>query len=101
MATQTKVLSRDMTRNLREESIQMASYRCDSKLAEIRAPRQMVVIIIMAVLFAAAGVLCYESQVPGFGSTLSSLVGFWCRACALFCIHFHVIYRHEDQATPA
>ena len=92
MATRT-VLSRDAARNLREGVYTDGELQgVILELAEVQARLDKNfkwVIIIMAVLFAAAGVLYLSKPGTGFGSTLSSLVGFLgAGLIALFYIHF-------------
>ena len=92
MATRT-VLSRDAARNLREGVYTDGELQgVILELAEVQARLDKNfkwVIIIMAVLFAAAGVLYLSNPGTGFGSTLSSLVGFFgAGLIALFYIHF-------------
>ena len=92
MATRT-VLSRDAARNLREGVYTDGELQgVILELAEVQARLDKNfkwVIIIMAVLFVAAGVLYLSKPGTGFGSTLSSLVGFFgAGLIALFYIHF-------------
>ncbi len=92
MATRT-VLSRDAARNLREGVYTDGELQgVILELAEVQARLDKNfkwVIIIMAVLFAAAGVLYLSKPGNGFGSTLSSLVGFFgAGSIALFYIPF-------------
>lgn len=92
MATRT-VLSRDAARNLREGVYTDGELQgVILELAEVQARLDKNfkwVIIIMAVLFAAAGFLYLSKPSTGFGSTLSSLVGFLgAGLIALFYIHF-------------
>lgn len=92
MATRT-VLSRDAARNLREGVYTDGELQgVILELAEVQARLDKNfkwVIIIMAVLFAAAGVVYLSKPGTGFGSTLSSLVGFLgAGLIALFYIHF-------------
>lgn len=92
MATRT-VLSRDAARNLREGVYTDGELQgVILELAEVQARLDKNfkwVIIIMAVLFAAAEVLYLSKPSTGFGSTLSSLVGFLgAGLIALFYIHF-------------
>ena len=92
MATRT-VLSRDAARNLREGVYTDGELQgVILELTEVQARLDKNfkwVIIIMAVLFAAAGVVYLSKPGTGFGSTLSSLVGFLgAGLIALFYIHF-------------
>ena len=92
MATRT-VLSRDAARNLREGVYTDGELQgVILELAEVQARLDKNfkwVILIMAVLFAAAGFLYLSKPSTGFGSTLSSLVGFLgAGLIALFYIHF-------------
>lgn len=92
MARRT-VLSRDAARNLREGVYTDGELQgVILELAEVQARLDKNfkwVIIIMAVLFAAAGFLYLSKPGTGFGSTLSSLVGFLgAGLIALFYIHF-------------
>lgn len=92
MATRT-VLSRDAARNLREGVYTDGELQgVILELAEVQARLDKNfkwVIIIMAVLFAAAGFLYLSKPGTVFGSTLSSLVGFLgAGIIALFYIHF-------------
>ena len=92
MATRT-VLSRDAARNLREGVYTDGELQgVILELAEVQARLDKNfkwVIIIMAVLFAAVGFLYLSKPSTGFGSTLSSLVGFLgAGLIALFYIHF-------------
>ena len=92
MATRT-VLSRDAARNLREGVYTDGELQgVILELAEVQARLDKNfkwVIIIMAFLFVAAGGLYLSKPGTGFGSTLSSLVGFLgAGLIALFYIHF-------------
>ena len=92
MARRT-VLSRDAARNLREGVYTDGELQgVILELAEVQARLDKNfkwVIIIMAVLFAAAGFLYLSKPSTGFGSTLSSLAGLLgTLLIALFYIHF-------------